>query len=101
MHRTLFDTHILKIRNRKIVMMYKVYINKIELPDQTLGLYVIENFVLQLQKPERGVGRSPSACMTRNQNLRYQGEDVTPPELAFTSYFRFDQSGPSHVHHQP
>jgi hypothetical protein len=39
--------------------------------------------------------------MTRNQNSTYQGEDATPPELAFTSYFGFDQPGPSHVHHQP
>jgi hypothetical protein len=59
------------MRNKKIVMMYKGYINEIELPDRTLVLYVLENFVLQLQKPEWGVGRSPSACMTRNQNLRY------------------------------
>jgi hypothetical protein len=87
--------------NRKIVMIYKGYINEIELPDQTLGLYVVENFVLELQKPGRGVGRSPSTRMTRNQNPRYQGEDATPPEPAFTSYFGFNQPGPSHVHHQP
>jgi hypothetical protein len=59
------------LRNRKIVMMYKGYINEIELPDQTLGPYVVENFVLELQKTGRGVGRSPSARMTRNQNPRY------------------------------
>jgi hypothetical protein len=34
--------HILKMRNRKIVMMYKGYINEIELPNRTLGLYVRE-----------------------------------------------------------
>jgi hypothetical protein len=93
--------HILKMRNRKIVMMYKGYINEIELPNQTLGLYAVENFVLELQKLGREVGRSPSARMTRNQNPRYQGEDATPLELVFTSYFGFDQPGPSHVHHQP
>jgi hypothetical protein len=60
-----------------------------------------ENFVLELQKPGREVGRSPSARMTRNQNPRYQGEDTTPLELVFTSYFGFDQPRPSHVHHQP
>jgi hypothetical protein len=87
--------------NRKIVMMYKGYINEIELPDRTLGLYVVENFVLELQKPGQGVGRSPSTCMTRNQNPRYQGEDATPLEPAFTSYFGFNQPRPSHVHHQP
>jgi hypothetical protein len=87
------------MRNRKIVMMHKGYINEIELPDRTLGLYVVENFVLELQKSRRRVGRSPSAHMTRNQNLRYQGEDATPLEPAFTSYFGFDQQGLSHVHH--
>jgi hypothetical protein len=92
--------HILKIRNRKIVMMYKGYTNEIELPDQSLGLYVMENFVLELQKPGRGVGRSPSAHMTRNQNPRYQGEDATPPEPAFTNYLGFDQPRPSRAHHQ-
>jgi hypothetical protein len=60
----------------------------------------MENFVLELQKLGRGVGRSPSARMTRNQNPRYKGEDATPPEQAFTSYFGFDQLGPSHAHHQ-
>jgi hypothetical protein len=89
------------MRNRKIVMMYKGCINKIELPDRTHGLYVMENSVLELQKPRWRVGRSPSAHMTRNQYQRYQGEDATPPEPTFTSYFGFDQTGPSHVHHQP
>jgi hypothetical protein len=92
--------HILKMRNRKIVMMYKGYTNEIELPDRSIGLYVVENFILELQKLGRKVGRSPSARMTRNQNLRYKGEDATPPELAFTSYFGFDQPGSSHAHHQ-
>jgi hypothetical protein len=82
-------------------MMYKGYTNEIELLDRTLSPYVVENFVLELQKPGRGVGRSPSACMTMNPNPRYQGEDATPPEQAFTNYFGFDQPGPSHVHHQP
>jgi hypothetical protein len=63
--------HILKMRNRKIVMMYKGYTNEIELPDRSLGLYVVENFILELQKTGQGVGRSPSTRMTRNQNPRY------------------------------
>jgi hypothetical protein len=49
--------HILKMR-KKVVMMYKGYINEIELPDRTHGLYIVENFVLELQKPGWGVGRS-------------------------------------------
>jgi hypothetical protein len=93
--------HILKMRNGKIVLMYKGYTNEIEFPDRTLGLYVVENFVPKLPKPGRGVGRNPSSRMTRNQNPRYQGEDATPPEPTFTSYFGFGQSGPSHVHHRP
>jgi hypothetical protein len=40
--------HILKMRNRKIVMMYKGYTNEIELLDWSLDLYVMENFVLEL-----------------------------------------------------
>jgi hypothetical protein len=92
--------HILKMRNRKIVMTYKGYTKEIELPDWSLGLYVVENFVLELQKPRQGVGRSPSACMTRNQNPWYHGEDATPLEPTFTSYFGFDQPGLSHAHHQ-
>jgi hypothetical protein len=59
------------MRNRKIVMMYKGYTNEIELPDWSLGLYVVENFILELQKTGQGVGRSPSTRMTRNQNPRY------------------------------
>jgi hypothetical protein len=46
------------------------------------------------------VRRSPSARITRNKNPRYQGEDATPLEPAFTSYFGFDRPGPSHAHHQ-
>jgi hypothetical protein len=38
------------MRNRKIVMMYKGHTNEIELPDRSLGLYVVKNFVLELQK---------------------------------------------------
>jgi hypothetical protein len=88
------------MRNRKIVIMYKGYTNKIELPDQSLDMYVVKNFVLELQKLGQEVGRSPSARMIRNQNPRYQGEDATPPKPAFISYFGFDQLGPSHSHHQ-
>jgi hypothetical protein len=76
-------------------MMYKSYTNKYELPDRTLGLYVVENFIFELQKPGPAVGRSTSARFTRNQNPRYQGEDTTPSEPAFPNYFRFDQRGPS------
>jgi hypothetical protein len=92
--------HILRKRNRKIFMMYKGYTNEIELPDQTLGLYSVENFALDLQKLGQAVGRSP-AWITRNPNLRYQGEECTPPEPAFTSYFDFYHLGPSLAHHQP
>jgi hypothetical protein len=88
------------MRNKKIVMMYKGHTNEIELLDRSLGLYVVENFALELQKPGRRVRRSPSTRITRNQNPRYQGEDATPLEPAFTSYFGFDQPGPSHAHHQ-
>jgi hypothetical protein len=54
------QAHILKKRNRKIIMMYKGYTKEIELPDQTLGLYFMENFALDLQKLGQAIGRSPS-----------------------------------------
>jgi hypothetical protein len=44
------QAHILRKRNRKIIMMYKGYTNEIELPDRTLGLYSVENFALDLLK---------------------------------------------------
>jgi hypothetical protein len=41
--------HMLKRgKNRKYVMMYKVYINEFEMPDQNLGLYVVESCVYDL-----------------------------------------------------
>jgi hypothetical protein len=61
----------------------------------------MKNFALDLQKPGQAVGRSPSAQITRNPNPRYQGEDATPSEPAFTRYFDFYHPGPSHIHHQP
>jgi hypothetical protein len=82
-------------------MMYKGYTKEIELPDRTLGLYSVENFVFDLQKLGQAIGRSPSARITRNPNPRYQGEDAALPEPVFTSYFDFDRPGPSHAHHQP
>lgn len=82
------------------MMYYKSFINEFELPDQNLGLYFVENFTFDVQKPGKAVGRSP-ARMTRNESPRYQGEDVTAPEPAFTSYFGFDRARPTHTHHQP
>jgi hypothetical protein len=97
---SLIKAHMLKKeKNRNTVMMYKSYTNKYELPDQTLGLYVVENFIFELQKLGPAVGRNTSAYFIRNQNPRYQGEDTAPPELDFTNYFGFDQAGPSQVHH--
>lgn len=42
------DNMLKKGKNRNTVMMYKSYTNKYELPDRTLGLYVVENFVFEL-----------------------------------------------------
>jgi hypothetical protein len=92
-------SHMLKKgENGNTVMMYKSY-TEYKLPDQTLGLYVVENFVFELQKPGPAVGRSTSAHFIRNQNPRYQGEDTAPLGPTFTSYFGFDQVGPSQAHH--
>jgi hypothetical protein len=40
------QAHILRKRNKKIIMMYKGYTNEIELSDRTLRLYFMENFAL-------------------------------------------------------
>jgi hypothetical protein len=80
-------------------MMYKDYINEFEIPDQNLGLYVVESFVFDLQKKGQEPRRSASARFTRNPNPRYHGEDTAPAGPAFTSYARFNQVGPFVVHH--
>jgi hypothetical protein len=61
------------MRKKKIVMMYKGHTNEIELPDRSLGLYVVENFALEFQKPGRRVRRSPSTRITRNQKPEVPG----------------------------
>jgi hypothetical protein len=88
-----------KEKNGNMVMMYKSYTNEYELPDRILSLYVVENFVFELQKLGPAVGKSTFARFTRNQNSRYQGEDTAPPKPAFTNYFGFVQAGPSQAHH--
>jgi hypothetical protein len=41
--------HMLKRgKNGKTMMMYKDYTNEFEMPDQNLGLYVVEYFVFNL-----------------------------------------------------
>ena len=76
-------------------MIYKGYVNEYELPNRSLGLYVVENFVLILQRLENRVGRCPSARVTGNTAPRYRGEDDTPLGPAHTHYQGFDQAGPS------
>ena len=45
--------HMLKKgKDGKIVMMYMDYINEFLLPDRSLGLYVVDSFVFDLQKIE-------------------------------------------------
>jgi hypothetical protein len=86
-------------KNGKTVMMYKDYINEFEMSDQNLDLYVVESFVFDLQKKGQEPHRSAFARFTCNPNPRYHGEDTTLAGLAFTSYAKFDQAGPSIVHH--
>jgi hypothetical protein len=69
------------------------------MPDQNLGLYVVEYFVFNLQKKGEEPHRTASARFTHNLNPRYRGEDTAPAGPAFTSYAGFDQAGPSLVHH--
>jgi len=41
-----------KGKNGKLVMMYMDYTNEIPLPDQTLGLYMVQSFVFDFEKKE-------------------------------------------------
>ena len=70
--------------------MYMDYINEFLLPDQNLGLYVVDSFVFDLQKIEQAPRRSVSARITRNR-----GDNPIPEGPAFTGYTGFDQAGPS------
>ena len=47
-------------------MMYMDYTNEIPLPDQSLGLYVVQSFVFDLQVKEAVPHRSTSARLMRN-----------------------------------
>jgi len=48
----------------KTVMMYKDYTNEFELPDQNLGLYVVDSFVFNLQKKGAEPHKSASTRFT-------------------------------------
>jgi hypothetical protein len=76
----------LKQKDNIIFVTYKGFVNEYELPNIPLGIYVVETFLLDLQRPTRGVGRSLSARITRNTMPRYTGEDGAPPAPAFTHY---------------
>jgi hypothetical protein len=82
-----------RVKNGK-TMMYKDYTNEFEMPDQNLGLYMMESFVFDLQKKGEEPRKSASARFTRNPNPRYRGEDTTPAGPAFTSYIGFNQARP-------
>jgi hypothetical protein len=69
------------------------------MPDQNLGLYVVQPFVFDLQKKGQEPRRSASVRFTHNLNSRYHGEDTAPAGPAFPNYVGFDQAGPSLVHH--
>jgi hypothetical protein len=56
-------------------------------------------FVFDLQKKGQEPRRSASTRFTHNLNPRYHGEDTALVGPAFTSYARFNQAGPSMVHH--
>jgi hypothetical protein len=90
----------LKQKGNRIFVTYKRFVNEYELPNIPLGLYVIETFLLDLQRPTRGVGRSLSARIMRNTVPRYTREDGAPPAPAFTYYQGFDQPGPSEPRHR-
>jgi hypothetical protein len=89
----------LKQKGNRIFVTYKVFVNEYELPNRPLGLYAVETFLLDLQRPTRGVRRSLSTRIMRNTMPRYTGEDGAPHAPAFTHYQGFDQPGPSELRH--
>jgi hypothetical protein len=91
------QAHLLKQKGNRIFVTYKGFVNEYELPYRPLGLYAMETFLLDLQRPTKGVGRSPYARITRNTMPRYTGEDGAPPAPAFTHYQGFDQPGPTEL----
>jgi hypothetical protein len=94
------QAHLLKQKGNRIFVIYKGFVNEYELPNRPFCLYAMETFLLDLQRPTRGVGRSPSARITRNTVPRYTGEDGAPPAPAFTHYQGFDQPRPSEPRHR-
>jgi hypothetical protein len=67
-------------------MMYMKYTNKILLPDQNLGMYVVQSFIFDLQVKEATPHWSASMGLTCNPQPRYRGDDPILEGPAFTSY---------------
>jgi hypothetical protein len=87
-----------KSKDGNLVMMYTDYTTEFPLPDRNLGLYVVDSFVIDLQKKEEAPRRSASARITQNPQPRYCGDDPILEGPAFTNYIGFDLAGPSHVY---
>ena len=75
-------------------MMYVDYTTEFPLPNQNLGLYVVDSLVFDLQRKEEAPCRSASTRITRNLQPRYRGDDPIPEGPTFTDYIGFDQAGP-------
>jgi hypothetical protein len=90
----------LKQKGNRIFVTYKGFVNEYELSNRPLGLYAVETFLLDLQRPTKRVGRSLSTRITRNIVPRYTGEGGAPPAPAFTQYQGFDQPGLSEPRHR-
>ena len=79
--------HMLKRKeNGQLVMMYLGYTNEIPLPNQDLGLYTVNSFLINLQVTEAAPRRSASARLTRNPQPRYRGDDPIPEGPVYTGY---------------
>jgi len=93
-----FRAHTLKRCDNKVIMIYKKYRNKYELPDRELGVYSVNCFTFL---ESTNIGTCPSARISRVPRTVYTRTDPAPSGPAHLYYTNFDDRGASHEPHQP
>ena len=97
----------LKRCDNKVIMIYKKYQNKYELPDRELEIYSVDSFTFL---ESTNIGRCPSAHINRVPRAVYTDTDPAPSvqliiiTLTLMIQFakkNFDDPGAPHEPHQP